>query len=113
MDNLTIGGISPEIRGTNNLIKGVDKAIKSVVVESPKNNDSSNSFASVITEAIEGVNQTQVESNVAIENMLTGNSRNIHETMVAMEKADVTLKLMVAVKNKALDAYNTIMGMQA
>lgn len=113
MNNITIGGINPEIKAVNNVIKDVDRSIKNVVIESPKNEDHSKSFAAVVSEAIENVNQTQVESDIAIENMLTGKSRNIHETMVAMEKADVTLKLMAAVKNKALDAYNTIMRMQA
>ena len=42
----------------------------------------------------------------------TGDSVNLHELMLAMEKADISLRLMVQVRNKAVDAYQEIMRMQ-
>jgi flagellar hook-basal body complex protein FliE len=42
----------------------------------------------------------------------TGESVNLHELMIAMEKADISLRLMVQVRNKAIDAYHEIMRMQ-
>ena len=70
-------------------------------------------FANVISEAINEVNNQVVESDNMIENLLTGKSRNVHETMVAVEKADISMKLMMSIRNKALEAYNTVMRMQA
>jgi flagellar hook-basal body complex protein FliE len=42
----------------------------------------------------------------------TGESVDLHEMMIAMEKADISLRLMVQVRNKAIDAYHEIMRMQ-
>ncbi|MFO7861559.1 MAG: flagellar hook-basal body complex protein FliE [Desulfosalsimonas sp.] len=42
----------------------------------------------------------------------TGGSTDLHDVMVAMEKADISLRLAVQVRNKAVDAYQEIMRMQ-
>jgi flagellar hook-basal body complex protein FliE len=42
----------------------------------------------------------------------TGENVNLHELMISMEKADISLRLMVQVRNKAIDAYQEIMRMQ-
>ncbi|HMA67539.1 MAG TPA: flagellar hook-basal body complex protein FliE [Desulfosalsimonadaceae bacterium] len=42
----------------------------------------------------------------------TGGPANLHDAMIAMEKADISLRLMVQVRNKAVDAYKEIMRMQ-
>jgi len=100
---MRINGINVEIPKIE-----LDKKQQSTPSLSPDKN-----FSSVISEAINDVNTAQVEADHAIENMLTGKSRNVHETMISMEKADITLKLMASVRNKAMDAYNTVMRMQA
>jgi flagellar hook-basal body complex protein FliE len=58
------------------------------------------------------VNQDQVQANQAIHELVAGRSKNIHETMLAVERADTSLKLMMQVRNKVLDAYREIMKMQ-
>jgi len=42
----------------------------------------------------------------------TGGPVDLHDVMIAMEKADISLKLLVQVRNKAVDAYKEIMRMQ-
>lgn len=42
----------------------------------------------------------------------TGENVNLHHLMISMEKADISLRLMVQVRNKAIDAYQEIMRMQ-
>ena len=70
------------------------------------------SFGEFLIGALEGVNQMQVEADRSIENLTTGDSKDIHQTMIAMEKADVSLKLMVQVRDKVVDAYKQLMQMQ-
>jgi len=41
-----------------------------------------------------------------------GGPVDLHDVMIAMEKADISLRLLVQVRNKALDAYQEIMRMQ-
>ena len=69
-------------------------------------------FSDVLHKSVETVNQDQVEANKAISELVAGRSKNIHETMLTIERADTSLKMMMQVRNKILDAYREIMRMQ-
>lgn len=70
------------------------------------------SFSDSLTKAVNEVNQLQHQSDVMIEKLSTGETKNIPEVMIAVEKADIALKLMVQVRNKMIEAYQEIMKMQ-
>jgi flagellar hook-basal body complex protein FliE len=70
------------------------------------------SFDSVFTRSLQEVNRLQNEANQAIEAMAKGDVQNIHETMIALEKADISFRLMMQVRNKIVEAYQEIMRMQ-
>lgn len=69
-------------------------------------------FANSLDKAINDVNALQVAADQKTEDLATGKSTNLHETMIAVEKADIALRLMVQVRNKMIDAYQEIMKMQ-
>ncbi|MDR3606753.1 MAG: flagellar hook-basal body complex protein FliE [Oligoflexia bacterium] len=70
------------------------------------------SFSDMLQKSIDQVNTYQHESDQAIKELVSGRTKNIHETMLTIERADTSLKLMMQVRNKALDAYREIMRMQ-
>jgi flagellar hook-basal body complex protein FliE len=70
------------------------------------------SLSKMLTESVEKVNLDQVQADRAIKELVAGRSKNMHETMLAVERADSSLKLMMQVRNKILDAYREIMRMQ-
>jgi|SRR6185312_5752095 len=70
------------------------------------------SFADTLNDAIGSVNELQKSSDTATQNLATGRTDNIAEVMVAADKADIALRLMVQVRNKIIDAYQDIMKMQ-
>ena len=70
------------------------------------------SFSDYLKAQITDVNHTQVEANEAVAAMVTGRSHNIHETMIALDKADVSFRMLTKVRNKAVEAYQEIMRMQ-
>jgi flagellar hook-basal body complex protein FliE len=72
---------------------------------------SEKAFGRILKESIEEVNRLQGEADKAIEDLTTGETKNIHETMIAMEKAEASFKLMLQVRNKILDAYHEVMRM--
>lgn len=74
--------------------------------------DKSLKFADTLDNAIQNVDQLQKAADVQVQDFVTGRSNNIHETMIAVEKADIALKLMVQVRNKIISAYQEIMKMQ-
>lgn len=69
------------------------------------------SFGQILSTSIEEVNRLQGEANKAIEDLAMGETKNIHETMIALEKAEISFKLMLQVRNKILDAYHEVMRM--
>ena len=58
--------------------------------------------------ACRGSDRPQQETQLA-----SGKQKDIHETMIEMEKADVAFQLLMQVRNKVIAAYETIMRMQA
>ena len=73
---------------------------------------SATSFSETLKDAIQSVNQLQKDADTKVQNLATGKSENLHETMIATEKADIALRLMVQVRNKIIDAYQEVMKMQ-
>jgi flagellar hook-basal body complex protein FliE len=69
-------------------------------------------FAEALKGSIAEVNQAQVAADRASEQMAVGETKNLHETMIKLEEADISLRLMVQVRNKAVEAYQEIMRMQ-
>jgi flagellar hook-basal body complex protein FliE len=79
----------------------------------PQKSESSNtSFGDTLTEAIEKVNDLQKAADTQMQKVATGEQTNISEVMIAAEKADIALKLMMSVRNKVIDAYQEVMKMQ-
>lgn len=76
------------------------------------NNSSQQSFADTLKQAIGSVNELQTQANKSAQDLATGRTDNVQEVMVAAEKADIALKLMVQVRNKIIDAYHEVMKMQ-
>lgn len=69
-------------------------------------------FGSELADNLKQVNQLQTEADKAIEDGAVNGATNIHETMLRIEEADVSLRLMTKIRNKAVDAYQEIMRMQ-
>jgi len=74
--------------------------------------NSAGGFGEFLKQAVKEVNQGQVDSDKAVEQLHTGQAKNIHEVMIALEKADISMRLMVQMRNKIVDAYQEVMRMQ-
>jgi len=73
---------------------------------------SSVSFMDTLKESIQQINQIQTQADQAITNLVTGQNQSLHQTMVAIEKADLSFQLMMQVRNKIVSAYEEIQRMQ-
>lgn len=69
------------------------------------------SFAEALQAALGEVNRLQLEADSASRDLALGLA-NIDEVMIAGQKAEIALRLTLAVRNKLMDAYNEIMRMQ-
>ena len=68
-------------------------------------------FFETLKSAIGEVNKLQEDADQAVQDLATGKDKDIHNTMIALEKADVSFQLMMQVRNKIISAYETIMHM--
>ncbi len=71
-----------------------------------------NSFSNILKESINEVNNTQVSAYNAMNDIATGKVENLQEAVRKIEEAELSLKLGLEVKNKALGAYKQVMAMQ-
>lgn len=69
-------------------------------------------FSKMLMESMEKVNDLQKQADKAIDELVVGDSKDVVQTMIAMEKADVSFRLMMQVRNKILQAYEEVMRMQ-
>lgn len=77
-----------------------------------QNKEKTQSFSSVLKESIEEVNDSQVKAYDAMSDIASGKVENLQEAVKKIEEAELSLKLGLEVKNKALGAYKQIMAMQ-
>ncbi len=69
-------------------------------------------FMDILEQAVGEVNRAQIAADQAVERLQSGQPANLHEVMVAMEEADISLRLMVQMRNKLVESYQEIMRMQ-
>jgi len=72
----------------------------------------SSGFVNTLQQAISKANDIQLEAGHATEALMTGQTQNIHQTMVALQEADVSFQLMMQIRNKLVSAYEEIQRMQ-
>jgi flagellar hook-basal body complex protein FliE len=71
-----------------------------------------NSFSQYLMNALNKTNDLKIESDNITEDFAAGRTDNIHEVMIAAEKAGIAMDFTLQIRNKILDAYNEIMRMQ-
>ncbi|HVZ60966.1 MAG TPA: flagellar hook-basal body complex protein FliE [Terriglobales bacterium] len=69
-------------------------------------------FGDILQNAIEQVDTLHQDSQHQISELLQGDRQDIHNVMIAVEKADVAFQLMMQVRNKIVNAYQEISKMQ-
>lgn len=74
--------------------------------------NSQGAFGEMLKQAVTEISQLQNSADKAITSVQLGQSGNIHEAMIAIEKADISFRAMMQVRNKILEAYQEVMRMQ-
>lgn len=74
--------------------------------------ETASSFSQYLTDAMEEVNQSQLQSANLVEKYAAGQVQDVHQVMVASQKSTVLLQLTMQVRNKVIESYQDIMRMQ-
>ena len=115
----TIGNIKNIIKNNDvkSWVKDVELGTKSlrlndINTDGPGDIKAAKSFTEMLVNSMSKVNVLQNEANTAIEKLAAGKNKNIHETMLAVERADIAFKTMNQIRSKVIDAYKEVLRMQ-
>jgi flagellar hook-basal body complex protein FliE len=100
---MNIGGIN-----ASTLLSRLSPESSSTGVQS----GTSGSFGSAVRDAVESLDSSQKASDQEIASAVTGDSPDLHRTIIAMQTADLGFQFALQVRNKVMDAYQEIMRMQ-
>ncbi len=68
-------------------------------------------FSDFIKRSLADVNQQMVNTDQAINDLSTGKNKDIHNTMISMQKAEISFELVMQIRNKLISAYDEIRRM--
>jgi flagellar hook-basal body complex protein FliE len=71
-----------------------------------------NEFMRTLEGVMNQVDDAQNDAQTKVRDLLQGNGQDLHTAMIAVEKADLSFQLMMQVRNKIIQAYQTIAQMQ-
>jgi flagellar hook-basal body complex protein FliE len=69
-------------------------------------------FSAILKQALQEVDAAQHSAEQEVRNLMTGGSTDMHTAILAVQKADVSFQMMMAVRGKLIDAYREVMRMQ-
>ena len=78
----------------------------------PTNTRPASGFVETLKEQVEQVDKMQKQADISINDLATGRKKTLHETMIAVEQADISFRMLMAVRGKIINAYQEVMRMQ-
>ena len=69
-------------------------------------------FSDLMTDAVSQVSQLEDQARMTVDGLMTGSGVDVHQAMIATQKASMAFELALAVRNKAVQAYQQVIGMQ-
>lgn len=92
--------------GTSSLLSNIS------LNEVNSENNTGTSFSKVLGDAINKVNDSEVNANNKIESLIKGEDVSMHEVMLAMQESQLSLQALIEVRNKTVEAYQEISKLQ-
>ena len=97
------------------MMKGIDTLGSISVLNKNKevqNPNNKNNFFAVLQNSLNEVNNIQKNAENAMNSIATGEVKDLHQAAIAIDKAEISMKMMLEVRNKALSAYKDILRTQ-
>jgi len=104
---LAAGQPSSSVAGMSSPFSGIQNT-GAAVLDTP----ATAPFGDLLVESIGQVDRLEEQARTSVEGLMSGRGVDVHEAMIATEKAEMGFELVLSVRNKALAAYQQVMGMQ-
>ena len=92
--------------GTSSLLNNIS------LNEVNSDNNTGTNFSEVLGDAINKVNDAEINANNKIEALIKGEDVSMHEVMLAMQESQLSLQALIEVRNKTVEAYQEISKLQ-
>ncbi len=69
-------------------------------------------FSELMTDAIGKVSELEGQARAAVDGLISGAGVDVHQAMIAAEKSSMAFEMALAIRNKAVQSYQSVMGMQ-
>ena len=100
---------------TTDFEKALENASKSFAVKDKNDAEGlgsfANKFGAAFSDSLNAVNNARLEADRMQEDIAMGGNTNIHDAMIAAEKASLSMQMAVQVRNRILSAYSEITSM--
>jgi len=101
--------MSGDISGINRLVPGLQSQLIEKNAEPTETENGR--FTEVLTNMVNSVNSLQQEAGRAQEMLATGEAADLHQVMIAMEKAGIAMDLLLEVRNRLVEGYQDLVSM--
>jgi flagellar hook-basal body complex protein FliE len=114
---IPIGQTAPISEGFNNVIQGLHNlpALQGTQATAPlaaSGGAGPSTWGHMVQQMVMDVNNKQQNANALVNDVLKGGPTPVHQAMIATEEASLSFELLAEVRNKVIDAYNSVMQMQ-
>jgi flagellar hook-basal body complex protein FliE len=92
------------------LKSGIPSGLPKIATDDASATSRGAGFSDALGRVVSAVESTEAQANTAVSGMLSG-STDVHDAMIALQRADLTLQFSVQIRNKLVQAYNEIMHM--
>lgn len=93
-------------------VQGISSGFSFPELAGSKSAGSGGDFHSFFQDAVQRVDDFQKNASQSVDKLLSGESEEVHQTVLAAQKAELSLEFFLQVKNKAVQAYQEVMRMQ-
>lgn len=101
------------LKAYSNALQNFTKAEKAAKSQTlPKTEKAAPEFSDVLSSSLEKVNDLQQQRSSMITSFASGETQNVHELMISMQKAGLAMNMTSAVRNKVIEAYKELSRMQ-
>lgn len=104
--------MSTAIPAVSNLASALNGALGSASAQPAASAAGAAPFSDLLTDAVGEVDRLEDQAQTAVRGLMSGAGVDVHTAMIATQKASMAFELALAVRNKAVQAYQQVMSMQ-
>lgn len=91
---------------------GTSLPLPSLTQKAPQPGSTEGSFQSLLGDALSSLDKLQSDADTSAAKLVSGEPVELHEVLLATEKASLAFQMVVQVRNKVVEAYQDVMRMQ-